>query len=371
MVANVPVRQGTSASRWRDHALKWRHLDAVNLCLGGHSALDLYRLRFTAPDQVQRFLQSSLADLDDPFDRARLAHLRRESLGYLRRQFGHRLPEEIAAPRRIEDLFLAASEDSAFPRRRMMACALLKVMHLVDHLEARALAQRLAVDEEELARPVLQRLTDGARRARAAGAPIVTAEGGHKSRDAELTKLLLREDSASRILDRVRFRVVTETRDDIVPVLSWMLRDHVPFQQVLASESVNNLASLHDWLEGHVGLRDLAEGLQLPPADDEVSARAINGFSGPGFQIVNFVVQAPVRVDRLPSLRGEAFEPSPGRIVYVPTELQLVDRATHERNGEGECAHERYKDRQREAADRRLRWGAVAFPRRVSLDSDG
>jgi uncharacterized protein (TIGR04552 family) len=370
VVANVPVRRGTPASRWRDHAQNWQHLDAVNLCLGGHSALDLYRLRFTDPSQVQRFLRSSLADADDPFDQARLAHLHGAALGYLRRQFGHRLPEDIAAPERIEDLFLAASEDSSFPRRRMMACALLKVMHLVDHLEARDLGSQLSITDRELAEPVLEGLIEGATRAQHAGAPIVSAEGGRKSRDAELTKLLLRKDSASPIFDRVRFRMVTETPDDIVPVLAWMLRDHVPFNQILARESVNNLASLREWLDGSSGPRDLVAQLQLPPADDDVSARAINSFSATGFQIVNFVIEAPVRADRLASQAGRTFDPAVGRILYVPAELQLVDYVTSLRNNEGECAHNRYKDRQRESADRRLRWGAVAFPRRVSLDID-
>ena len=369
-MANVPVRPGTPASRWRAHAQNWQHLDAVNLCLGGRSALDLYRLRFTEIAQIQRFFRASLADADDPFDRARLVHLHGQAVGYLRRQFNHRMPDDIASPERIEDLFLVASEESSFPRRRMMACALLKVMHLVDHLEARALDRELSVSDAELAEPVLRRLTEGVAWARDAGAPVVSVEGGRKSRDAELTKLLLRQDSASPILDRVRIRLVTETPDDIVPVLAWMLRDLVPFNQILARESVNNLPSLREWLDGHAGPRDLVASLQLPPADDDVAARVINGFSSPGFQIVNFVIQAPVRVDRLPSQAGRTFDPDLGRILYVPVELQLVDHVTHSRNSEGECAHDRYKDRQRERADRRLRWGAVDFPRRVSLDSE-
>jgi len=370
VVANVPLRRETSGSPWREHALDLQHLDAVNLCLGGHSALDLYRLRFPGRADVRRFFRASLADPADPFDRERLIHLHQEALDHLHRQFGDRLPAAVTAPDRVEDLLLLASGDGEYPRRRLTACAVLKVMHLIDHLEARTLGQRLALDEGELARAVLGRLDSGVHRARRAGAPIVAAEGGRKDRDAELTKLLLRRDAASSIADRVRFRVITETRDDIVPVLAWMLRDHVPFNQVLARESVNSLVSLREWLDARSGLRDLLDSLQLPPADDAVEGRQVNRFSGPDFLIVNFVVEAPVRADRLASQVTGTFDPALGRIVYVPTELQLVDRATHARNDEGPRAHVHYKARQLDAASRRLRRGAVGFPRELSVDDE-
>lgn len=370
MVANVSVRREPSGAPWREHALSLQHLDAVNLCLGGHSALDLHRLHFTEESEVVRFLRASLADPTDPFDRERLLHLHRSALDHLRRQFDDRLPPEIAEPERVEDLFLLASQDSGYPRKSLTACAVLKVMHLIDHLEARTLGQQLVVDEAELARAVLDRLAGGARRAAIAGAPIVVAEGGRKDRDAELTKLLLRRDTASPIADRVRYRVITETVDDVVPVLAWMIRDHVPFNQVLARESVNSLISLRKWLGARSGLRDLLSSLQLPPADGAVEGRQINRFSGPDFHIVNFVIEAPVRADRLASQVAQTFDPSLGRILYVPTELQLVDRDTHARNGQGPSAHEHYKARQLDAASRRLRRGAVGFPRQVSMDDE-
>ena len=365
MVARAPAHAGAPVPLWCDHLLEPQLMDWVDLCLGGHSALDQHRLRFRNETDVDRFLRTCGAEPASSFDRDRLAHLHRESLRYLQRQLGYRCPEDVASPRRVRDLFLIASEESGFPRRRTMACVLLKVMHLIDHIEARVLRARTPITEAELAGSVLRGLVRASHQAREAGAPIAVHEGGRKQRDALLTKLLLRRDAAALIPDRVRFRVITESRDQIVPVLAWLLRYHLPFNQILARESVNNLVDLRDWLSRHAGLGELVDALQLPPADEGVVARRINDHSSPSFGVVNFVLELPVRIDLIPRFEAHSFVPSSGRVVYVTTELQLLDEQTHQLNELGDSAHEAYKARQLQAVDRRLREGTLERARVV------
>ena len=81
------------------------------------------------------------------------------------------------------------------------------------------------------------------------------------------------------------------------------------------------------------------------------TASARNEFSGSTFQMINFIVDYPVR---LPDSTPEALGRELGRVVYVQVELQLVDAQTHQSNEAGENAHYKYKARQFRSVRNRL-----------------
>ncbi len=339
------------------------YLDAVRLCLDGGSPLDWYRLQFTERSQVELFLQVNRADPADDFDRARLEHLHRQAIRYVERHFGYRLPENVTAPERIEDLFLLAGEDSTFRRSPMLACVLLKLMHVINHLEARSLMHETAVSESEIELRAERHLLRSARQMKLAGVPIDYFHGNRKSRDSMVTKLLVKPSAtAATILDRVRFRIVTLTREDLVPTLAHLLRHVLPFNHVLATESVNNLVDLDAWIEDRPDLRALADELHPAPPGADME-RPYNEFSSDDFRIINFIAEVPVRLDQLPSQAGRRFDPKIGRIVYVKAELQVVDVETARRNEFGLNSHDAYKRRQHRAAEQRLKYGPYRSPR--------
>jgi uncharacterized protein (TIGR04552 family) len=83
-----------------------------------------------------------------------------------------------------------------------------------------------------------------------------------------------------------------------------------------------------------------------------------NEFSGPGYRVINFVADLPVRIDKfLCRAPDDPLFVENGTIVFVLTEFQIVDARTAAQNELGENSHERYKQRQAARVKQRLMHG--------------
>jgi uncharacterized protein (TIGR04552 family) len=338
-------------------------LERMRLILRGGSVIDWRRLHFQTHDEVDRYLRLCLFEPENPFDRDRLQRILDEAVDYLRTTFRYAVTDEVAHPKQVQDLFLWAS-GVGNPRLRRIACLVLKVMHVVHHVEARGLLHRSRVSEDELCQLVTQRVDNAIDTLRREGMPIVSAAGSVKTRHSVITKLLAKKETlAAQIYDRVRYRVVTSDREHVLPVLVRLCDLLIPFNFVVPGQTQNTLLSfrklIHDW----PGLRALAPelqaGLHLEDHDRrEADPAQVNEFSGESYKVLNFVVDLPV------NLPERAIEPGDGRIAFCMVELQLVDQATSNANEKGQNAHQRYKKRQLRKVLRRLSRGLVV-PKRV------
>ncbi len=340
-------------------------LEALRLLLRGGSVVDWRRLEFSRRDEVTRFLGLNQFDLDDARDERRVRSILAQAVDYLRTEFGYRVATPVAEPEDVRDLFLLASGAAEPHRYRRIACVVLKVMHVIHHLEARELLFRTAIREADLAERVHRRIMAEAERMHERGLPVVEFRGNTKSRSSLVTKLLAKKESvAAQIFDRVRYRIVTEKPEQI-PSVVWYLAEHLfPFSYAVPGQTQNNLVRFGDVLRAHPRGADIGARLQLP-ADLERRdpAEFRNEFSGKGFRVLNFVVDLPVRVDDLlPPLEPMAGEL--GRVVFSLVEFQVVDRATALKNEEGDASHERYKKRQLQRVLRRLSRGLVVPKKR-------
>src|SRR5258706_80957 len=231
--------------------------------LRGGSVIDGRRLHFQNKEEVDHYLRLCLFDPDDPFDRARLQRILDEAVDYLRTSFRYRVAEEVARPRELQDLFLLASGAREPQRLRRIACIVLKVMHVVHHVEARGLLHRARVSEDELAQLVTGRVDYAIGQLRRAGMPILAAAGSVKTRHSLITKLLAKKETlAAQIYDRVRYRVVTAHRDDVLPVLVRLCDVLVPFNFVVPGQTQNTLFSFRRLVRDTPTLRKLAPELQ-------------------------------------------------------------------------------------------------------------
>jgi uncharacterized protein (TIGR04552 family) len=335
----------------------WRigDLERLRLVLRGGSVIDWRRLHFEGKQEVDRYLRLCLFDPDDPFDRARLQRILDESVEYLRTSFRYRVAEEVAHPREVQDLFLLASGVKEPKALRRIACIALKVMHVVHHVEARGLLHRARVAEDELAQLVTARVDTAIAQLRREGVPVVAASGSVKTRHSVITKVLAKKETlAAQVYDRVRYRVVTAHRDDVLPVLVRLCDVLVPFNFVVPGQTQNTLFSFRKLVRSTPELRDLAGELQVGlHVEDDAAESPPNEFSGDGYQVLNFVCDLPVR------LPERAVDPGDGRIAFCMVELQLVDEETAVANERGENAHARYKKRQLRRVLRRLSRGLV------------
>jgi uncharacterized protein (TIGR04552 family) len=340
-------------------------LEELRLLLRGGSVVDWKRLDFEQAAEVDAFLRLNLFDLEEPRDERRLRAILGQAVDYLRTAFGYRVAAPVAEPEDVRDLFLLASGTVEPKKYRRIACVVLKVMHVIHHLEARELLFRTPIREADLADRVNRRIMAEAARLQAAGMPVIEFAGSLKSRASLVTKLLAKKDSvAAQVFDRVRYRIVTETTDQIAPVVHHLARNLFPFNYAVPNQTQNNLVPFGELLARHPEGAALATQLQLPPDLERKDPSAPrNEFSGQGYRILNFVVDLPVRIDDLlPPLDSVADEL--GRVVFSLVEFQIADRATALVNEQGDSSHERYKRRQLKRVLRRLSRGLVVPKRR-------
>jgi len=335
-------------------------LEELRLLLRGGSVIDWRRLHFQTPAEVDAFLGLNLFDLEEPRDERRLRAVLAQAVEYLRGAFGYRVAEPVARPEDLRDLFLFASGALEPRKHRRISCVVLKVMHVIHHLEARELLFRTPIREADLAERAHRRIMAEAERMRALGLPVVEFRGNVKSRESLVTKLLAKRESvAAQIFDRVRYRVVTERPDQIAPVVRHLTHHLFPFNYTVPGQTQNSLVRFDDLLARHPEGDRMAAELQLPlEAEKRDPAEPRNEFSGKGFRVLNFVVDIPVRIDELlPPLDPMADEL--GSVVFSLVEFQVVDAETARLNEAGDSSHERYKRRQLQRVLRRLSRGLV------------
>ena len=337
-----------------------RELETLRLVLRGDSVVDWRRLDLETGEDVDRFLDINLFDLSDPRDERRLREILAQAVEYLRKVFGYRVADAVARPEDLRELFLLASGVSEPRRYRRIACVVLKVMHVVQHLEARELLFRTQVREADLAEKVDRRVTAELTRLRNAGLPIVEFGGNVKPRHSLMTKLIAkRETLAAQIFDRVRYRIVTEQRDQIPAVVLQLTESLFPFNHTVPGQTQNNLVDFTELLRRHPEGAKIGASLQFPHDEEEPDpARPQNELSGRAYRVLNFIVDVPVRIDEFIP-RPASLADDLGRIVYSSVEFQVVDAETQRHNEAGDSAHGRYKRRQQKRVLRRLSRGLV------------
>ena len=337
-------------------------LDAIKLLLKGNSVIDWNRAHFPDHAAVDRFLRLHLLDPHDADDQRRLRFVHGEAVHYLAEHLGLNFPTDLSDPDDVRDIFVQASITGGFRRRQILSCVILKLMHVINHLEAAELRHQTPLPEAAILDLAERRIVAAADRMRAQGFPLVAFYGSRKTRNSVITKLIAKkENTAATVFDKLRFRLVTEEPDHILPALAWLTRDLFPFNYVIPGQSHNNLVELRSRLRA-LDLSDLLDSLQNPdPADTaEFPHPEDNPFSGASYRMINFIVDFPVRVDHLVDVR---YGPMLGRTVFALVEFQVLDRETARANEEGENAHRLYKQRQRSIVERRLKKGGRWKPR--------
>ncbi len=309
--------------------------------LRGESVIDWHRLAFAEHADVDRFLRLNEFDPESEEEMSRLEDLRVDSVEYLGRAFSMAIPDDVAADLPARDLFLVASSQG--PHQKW-ACVVLKVMHIIHHINGRAGLLKMSVSDEIIFREIELKVMQVVEQLRGAGAPLAEWEWSRKPRDSQITKLMAKRSTiAANIYDKLRFRLIVPTQEDLVPMLATLTRQLIPFNYVVPGESVNQL----------VDLQELATAnLAAPKPRRAPTAFPYNEFSGPEYRIINFIADLPIRIDRLLA-PGEPL-PEQSHVVFVLTEFQIADKETAVQNELGASSHEAYKARQHERVRMRL-----------------
>jgi uncharacterized protein (TIGR04552 family) len=322
--------------------------------LQGGSIIDWRRLNFGDRDEAIAFIHAQEFLLDEPGDLARIDAIKNEAIDYLRRNFDYPIPKQVAQLNIIDLLMVASGKG----HHQLCACVILKVIHIIHHLEAHELLFMLPISNQEVFVLVEEKIYRVVGAMLAKEFPIIEFIGGRKNNDSLFTKLLSKpQTTAANIYDKLRFRMVVRSRDDIFPIINYLLRHVFPFNYILPGQSINTLVQLHSFCEEHPHLASLYQNLQIPQGSDEEIKQITddNQFSSSAYRVEHFVIDMPIRLpkpvlDRTPPATREL-----GPVVFVQTEFQIIDRETERENERGEASHAAYKLRQKEAVLQRLK----------------
>ncbi|MEZ4268048.1 MAG: TIGR04552 family protein [Myxococcota bacterium] len=326
---------------------------AVRSLLAGRSVVDWRRLAFSDRDEVVRFLDANGFDIDRPNELARLIELHRRAIEYVVATWNVTIPESVSAPQDICEILLLAS--GADGEQQRAACVVLKVMHVINHLEARRLIHHLNVSERTLYDAAGSKVDEFVQRMHRDGLGVIGYVPSKKKDHSLVTKLISKPRvTAAQIFDKLRFRLTTRERADLVPVVLWLTRYLFPFNHVVPGESHNTIldeAALSETLDAHLARAESVWDPDSPVEEPE------NPMTSDNFRTINFVVELPVRISRIRQELPERLEHL-GHLVLVALEFQLCDRATSEDNERGDSSHAAYKKRQLSTVSTRL-WGAA------------
>ncbi len=327
-------------------------LESVRLILRGDSVIDWHRLNFEDAGEVTEFLVANEFHPDEPADHMRIEQIKREAVSYLRRHLEYPIPKPVESAG-IEDLMLLACGRG---HRQMCACTILKCMNIIHHLEGRELLFVLPLSDQEIFHLVEEKVYRVIGGMLAGGFPITEFVGGRKNKDSLYTKLLSKTETvAAQIYDKLRFRIVTRTKDDILPVIQYLARKLFPFNYVIPRQSINSIFHFRQYVSGVPHLRPMLAEMQTGQDDDLTPSD--NQFSAENYRIIHFIVDMPVRLPRKLLERAPSSSWPLGPIVFVICEFQVIDRETEAANERGEASHAKYKERQRRAVMRRLQLG--------------
>jgi len=322
------------------------HMEEIGVFLSGCSVIDWHRLNLHTVPAVNEFLRVNGYNPNDVADRDRLVRLHARTLEFLEEEFEVKLPRVLVTPSRFQNLFLVASGRSHI---QPQACTLMKVLHVLNHLDARELFIRLPVPERTLFDEVETRVDDTVKHMKSIGFHIERYHCSHKTRGSTLTKLLSKETSTvAQVYDRLRFRIVAKEVSDIVPIIYFLKKRLVPFNYIIPKESRNNLLPTRTLLSRLGPEEDLQVSL------GEERFKLFNEFTHPEFRVISFVADIPHRVDRLLEDIDDPTLLEYGKLVFIPVEFQIFDLTTWEENERGPANHKAYKARQRAEVWRRL-----------------
>ncbi len=327
--------------------------DGVLLALTGGSVVDWSGASFQSYEDVNAFLRLWHCDITrHTWARERFRYLYNQAINYLEEHLGLTFRPDIRRPDDVRNAFLGASARGRFVRDRIQYCAVLKLMHVINHLEMQELRSSLPIRELDLLEHANLTILARAEQMRAEGFPLQAFYGNRKTRPSVISKLLQkRENTAATVFDKLRFRIVTQQRDQLIPAVAWLLRNLIPFPAIIPGESHNNLLTRDEVLAATDAMPEL--GRVLSKGIDSVRAPE-NRHSGDGYRVINFVAGLPVRVYDLPGLPPATHPALLGEAVPVLVEFQLIDAETDAANEQGESRHERYKARQMETVQQRL-----------------
>jgi len=373
--------------------------EVTQVILGGGSSIDLDSLRIHSPGEAWNFALNYGYDMGVPVQRAAVMRVYEDAVDFLEAVVLEgsdlHVPFEVRDLQDPLDLLVWASDRPRNIRGRW-SCAILRVMHTLFHVDHNVNLRFLP----EIQRQVFQRYDqylvcdDGQWWLRGSyEVPLVAVERKeNKDRVSMLLKMLHKpENVAETIYDQIGIRFVAEDQLWVLMVIRFLLDHHVLMPTHIKPSRSRNLMidmeALAAWSEStppYFRIQDLGQEerkalsstltLKAPGKDQ-------NPFSSKDYSAIQFTARTLVR---LPSPATKALETLQERLqtmgdtelsdlVRIPEliqdqeeftfffahEVQVMEQSGFQSSRSGPASHSEYKQRQRDAARRRVLQGIL------------
>lgn len=340
--------------------------------LGGLSILDVPRLHVHSQEEAKDFIKTYGYDLKNDKDLAEVLRLYRMTVDFFDQDLlvqKERIPKDFLEVKRAEDFYnlLIQASSTTMTESQMWACALLRVLHVLNHLRNglfRTFSETIQDQIFGLFYGHIKRQQDNLPYLgdMKSGETIRLYEFDvkkYKTKSSSAIKLLAKKNEyAMNILDRMGVRFVTYSMFDSFRVLKYLITNHlISVPNVVPDQSKNTLFPLNVFL-------DVMDKLNLQKrthTEEEIDAilwKTLekwgeserqyivkpNDFSAGDYRAIKFIARHMINIPiGKKNLR-----------FFFPYEIQIVDHKTHILNTTGESSHNEYKARQRQAAKERV-----------------
>ena len=381
------------------HALFPMPAEVTQVILGGGSPIDLDSLRIHSPGEAWNFALNYGYDLTVPVQRAAVMRVYEDAVDFLEAVVLEgtdlHVPFEVRDLQDPLDLLVWASDRPRNIRGRW-SCAILRVMHTLFHVDHNVNLRFLPEIQRQVFSRYDQYVVCEEDRWCLRGAyevPLVALERKeNKDRVSMLLKMLHKpENVAETIYDQIGIRFVAEDQLGVLMVIRFLLDHHVLMPTHIKPSRSRNLMidmeALAAWSEAtppYFRIQDLG------PEERKALSRTLalkspckdqNPFSSKDYSAIQFTARTLVR---LPSPATRALETLQERLqtmgdtelsdlVRIPEliqdqeeftfffahEVQVMEQSGFQSSRSGPASHSEYKQRQRDAARRRVLQGIL------------
>ena len=373
--------------------------EVAGVVLGGGSPIDLDSLRINSPGEAWNFALNYGYDMSVPVQKAAVMRVYEDAVDFLEgvvlEGTALHVPMEVRDLQDPLELLVWASQRPQATRDRW-ACAILRVMHTLFHVDHNVNLRFLPEIQRQVFSRYDQYLVCDEGRWSLRGAydvPLAAVERKeNKDRVSMLLKMLHKpENVAETIYDQIGIRFVAEDQLGVLMVIRFLLDHHVLMPTHIKPSRSRNLMidmeALAAWSEatppyfriqdlGPEERRALSQTLTL-----KVPGKDQNPFSSKDYSAIQFTARTLVR---LPSPATRALETLQERLqtmgdteladlVRIPEliqdqeeftfffahEVQVMEQSGFQSSRSGPASHSEYKQRQRDAARRRVLQGIL------------
>ena len=351
---------------------------------GGESTLDQKSLNIKNFDDANSFIKSYGFDFNKPTEQERLWYFHRRAMVLITERLNYTLeeiPEQVRRPEVLVDIRNLLIWSSAVSPQTKEAkelqrwsCAVLRCMHVFIHSETDLFNSFSEEIQKQIMLPIENAILHSDKlylKSETEQIEIFKFETKPlKSSQSAVIKLLAKPDtSALTVFDKLGFRFITHSVFDVFRVIRFLVENNLmSFAHIMPNQSSNNMYPVKEFLEyceaiikanpqtvkGDVGdSHKIDEALitYLKSHENKFMNffRKENSFSAQEFKYIKFICRRLIRVPlAMPDKSQKDFQ------FFYPFEVQIMTKDVFDMVQTGDSEHKAYKNRQIEAARKRV-----------------